>query len=91
MVSRRTFNQGLVALAFTGLSRHIIAGEAGLSNQLLSKELDYGKLISDPEGILDLPSDFSYQVISALGETMSDGLAVPDQANGMGCFALDKE
>ncbi len=91
MVSRRTFNQGLVALAFTGLSRHILAGEAGLFNQLLSKTLGYGKLVSDPEGILDLPSGFSYQIISALGETMSDGLTVPDRADGMGCFPLDED
>jgi secreted PhoX family phosphatase len=86
MVSRRTFNQGLVALAFTGLSRHLFA-----ESNLLSKTLGYGNLISDPKGILDLPSGFSYKVISALGETMSDGLAVPDRADGMGCFQLDKD
>ncbi|WP_153810654.1 alkaline phosphatase PhoX [Paraglaciecola psychrophila] len=91
MVSRRTFNQGLDALAFSGLSRHILAKNTGLSNQLLSKTLGYGKLIKDPQVILDLPSGFSYRVISALGETMSDGLAVPDQADGMGCFVLDEE
>jgi secreted PhoX family phosphatase len=91
MVSRRMFNQGLVALAFTGLSRHIFAGEAGLVSQLLSKTLGYGTLVSDPEGMLDLPAGFSYHAISSLGETMSDGLAVPDRADGMGCFPLDKD
>lgn len=91
MISRRAFNQGLVALAFTGLSQHVLAKNAGLSNQLLSKTLGYGKLNNDPQGILDLPSGFSYRVISALGETMSDSLVVPDQADGMGCFALDED
>jgi hypothetical protein len=91
MVSRRAFNQGLVALALAGLSRHIFASEAGISSQMLSKTLGYGELISDPNGILDLPEGFSYEVISALGESMSDGLAVPDRADGMGCFALDED
>lgn len=91
MVSRRAFNQGLVALALAGLSRHIFASEAGISSQMLSKTLGYGELINDVDGILDLPEGFSYDVISALGESMSDGLAVPDRADGMGCFALDDD
>jgi hypothetical protein len=91
MVSRRSFNKGLVALALTGLSRHIFAGESGFTSQLLSKNLAYGQLVSDPNGILDLPKGFSYEVISAFGETMSDGLKVPDRADGMGCFPLDND
>lgn len=48
----------------------------------------YGPLQSDPAGILDLPEGFSYRVISRLGEAMSDGGTVPDNADGMGAFAL---
>lgn len=47
-----------------------------------------GDLIRDPAGVLDLPEGFSYRVLSQLGETMDDGEAVPDQADGMGCFDI---
>lgn len=91
MISRRTFNQGLVALALSGLSRHVLAVQAGLASQSLSKTLGYGTLISDPNEVLDLPAGFSYQIISALGDMMSDGLEVPDRADGMGCLPLDED
>ena len=48
----------------------------------------YGALVSDPDGMLDLPEGFSYRVLSRLGDTMSDGLSVPDKADGMGCLDL---
>lgn len=48
----------------------------------------YGPLLPDPGALLDLPQGFSYRVISALGEAMSDGGTVPDAADGMGCLAL---
>ncbi len=48
----------------------------------------YGDLVPDPAGLLDLPPGFSYKVVSKLGDTMSDGLKVPDAADGMGCFDL---
>lgn len=48
----------------------------------------YGPLLRDPAGVLDLPKGFSYRVISKLGDPMSDGNAVPDRADGMGCFDL---
>ena len=48
----------------------------------------YGPLQPDPAGMLDLPSGFSYRLLSSLGEAMSDGGTVPDKADGMGFFAL---
>jgi uncharacterized protein len=48
----------------------------------------YGPLLPDPEGLLDLPQGFSYRVISRLGDALQDGGKVPDNADGMGCFAL---
>lgn len=48
----------------------------------------YGPLVADPAGVLDLPKGFSYRVISKLGDAMSDGMTVPDRADGMGCFDL---
>ena len=49
---------------------------------------DYGPLVPDPAGLLDLPRGFSYRIISSLGDTMSDGGTVPDKADGMGCFDI---
>jgi uncharacterized protein len=48
----------------------------------------YGALQPDPAGLLDLPTGFSYRVLSKLGEAMDDGGTVPDRADGMGCFDL---
>jgi len=43
-------------------------------------------LVSDPDGRCDLPPGFRYTVISARGETMSDGHPVPGDHDGMGSF-----
>lgn len=48
----------------------------------------YGALVPDPAGVLDLPAGFSYRILSRLGDAMSDGGTVPDNGDGMGCFAL---
>ncbi|KWV90761.1 alkaline phosphatase PhoX [Erythrobacter sp. YT30] len=48
----------------------------------------YGPLVRDPAGMLDLPQGFSYRLLSSLGDTMSDGGTVPDKADGMGCLDL---
>lgn len=48
----------------------------------------YGELVADPAGVIDLPPGFSYRVLSRLGDAMSDGGRVPDNADGMGCFDL---
>lgn len=53
-----------------------------------AKFAGYGDLVPDPKGMLDLPPGFSYRVISKLGDQMTDGLTVPDRADGMGCFDL---
>lgn len=49
---------------------------------------DYGPLVPDPNGLLDLPEGFSYRLLSSLGDQMSDGGTVPDKADGMGCLDL---
>lgn len=49
---------------------------------------DYGPLVKDPAGMLDLPEGFSYRLLSSLGDAMSDGGTVPDKADGMGCLDI---
>ena len=47
----------------------------------------FGSLVQDPQGILDLPAGFQYKILSRVGETMDDGLIVPNQHDGMAAFA----
>lgn len=49
-------------------------------------QFGYGHLRTDPKGILSLPKDFSYNVISRIDSTMDDGLVVPGQPDGMATF-----
>ena len=50
------------------------------------KILKTNNLIKDINGILDLPKDFSYKIISRENDLMDDGLTVPTSADGMACF-----
>jgi secreted PhoX family phosphatase len=88
MLDRRHFTLGLTSLAFSGLALGACtpggSGRAGIA-----ASAGRGPLLPDPAGLLDLPEGFTYRVISSLGERMSDGLVVPDRADGMGCFPLD--
>ncbi|MBE9003778.1 DUF839 domain-containing protein [Fortiea sp. LEGE XX443] len=47
----------------------------------------YGTLLTDPLGVLDLPSGFSYRRLSETGQTMNDGYRVPGGHDGMAAFA----
>lgn len=89
MVTRRQFNIGLTTLAFSGLSGCSLGkpeAEHGMKTSI-----GYGPLLEDPNKLLDLPAGFSYEIISALGDTMTDGLEVPDRADGMGCLPLSNK
>jgi hypothetical protein len=46
----------------------------------------YGPLISDPNGLLDLPRDFQYIALSRTGDVMSNNSLVPGGHDGMGAF-----
>jgi secreted PhoX family phosphatase len=48
---------------------------------------DYGPLVPDPEGRLDLPDGFSYTIVEEVGDAMDDGFDVPSALDGMACFA----
>lgn len=46
----------------------------------------YGPLIPDGRGILDLPEGLAYRILSRTGGTMTDGLLVPGNHDGMAAF-----
>jgi hypothetical protein len=89
MVTRRQFTLGASALAFGGLTASFF-GKVNAAEFQQTIEA-YGPLVADANKLLDLPAGFRYQVISQLGDEMADGFSVPDNADGMGCFALDDE
>ena len=87
MLSRRAFAlAGLASTAFAGCAR--LSAGPGVADAYRSEVPGYGPLLPDPAGFFDLPKGFSYRVLSQVGEAMDDGLAVPDNFDGMGCLPL---
>jgi secreted PhoX family phosphatase len=88
-VSRRHFLQRGVAfsLGFAGLStmmgRHGHSVAAALA---AGPRANFGGLVRDPAGMLDLPEGFTYRVISRQGAKMADGLIVPGRPDAMAAF-----
>ena len=85
MITRRQFLVG--SLAFGGLATSAFGKKINLASMPISE--GYGALVADPQKLLDLPKGFSYKVISSLGNSMSDGMHVPDRADGMGCLPVE--
>ena len=78
------------AVAFAGLARHATAQASATGRETYVNEVEgYGPLIVDPNGLLDLPEGFTYQVVAQSGDTMDDGLYAPGQPDGMACFPLE--
>jgi secreted PhoX family phosphatase len=81
VINRRNFLHALIVAA-AAPSGNILRAEN-------SANTGFGKLIRDPQGILDLPAGFSYTVVAERGEEMNDGLLVPGLADGMAAFQGD--
>ena len=83
VASRRQFlrTSGAFALGFSGL--HAFMG-CNPSRTPLNER--FGPLVSDPAGIMDLPSGFSYRIVSRVGDQMNDGFYVPGAPDGMAAF-----
>ena len=79
-VSRRTFlgMGGLSAAALLLGSREAFTKPGGAA--------EYGDLVPDPGGLIDLPRGFQYRVISEQGTTLSNGAPVPGDHDGMAAF-----
>ena len=48
--------------------------------------VDFGPLVPDPNGIIDLSEGFRYVVLETAGDFMSDGLPMRALPDGMACF-----
>jgi hypothetical protein len=84
LLDRRTFlsNASLLAAGFGGLRAAAAQGFL----QPAHARMGYGKLVTDPQMIMDLPQGFSYSIISRWGDKMDDGLLVPGCHDGMAAF-----
>ncbi len=83
MPSRRQFLQtsGAFGLGFIGL--HSLIGCHGYTVDAKDR---FGPLVRDPESIMDLPENFTYKIVSRMGDIMDDGFYVPGAADGMATF-----
>ena len=77
-INRRRFLQTLAIAA---------ASPAAVAAAKPNGEAGFGKLVPDPDKILDLPRGFEAVVIARQGDEMSDGLLAPGEADGMAAFA----
>ena len=87
-------NKKITRKSFIKKASVLSIGFAGLSSYLLSNSVKHlssmtYNLVKDVNGILNLPLGFQYKIISKFNERMSDGLTVPNHADGMGCFKID--
>ena len=82
-ISRKLFLKDLsyISLGIISFSNMLLASESGIKT--LQKIFP---IQEDPNGILSLMEGFSYKIISKKGQQMSDGLTVPDRADGMASF-----
>jgi len=89
ILDRRGLFASSAALAFAGMARHAAAQNQAGGETYVNQVAGYGPLIADPNGLLDLPEGFTYEVVAQSGDTMDDGLFVPGQPDGMACFPLE--
>ena len=90
LLNRRNFI-GATGAAFSGLLLNGCTGRSAPLTSAPSSFADYGPLVPDPAGMLNLPRGFSYRLLSSLGNAMTDGCTVPDKADGMGCFSIGND
>ena len=82
-LSRRHFlkSAAAVTLGFQGLQRHV-----AFATQNEGRSAGFGPLVEDPDGILSLPADFTYRILSRTGVEMADGLLMPGAHDAMAAF-----
>ena len=81
-ISRKNFIKN-VSIASFGLLNYSCYLNLQSKNKTIKSNF---KLRTDPDGILNLIDGFHYSIISEKGRIMSDGIKVPDHADGMASF-----
>ena len=78
---------------FLGAGAGALAAAGGLAWLYQPRKIGapLGDLVSDSNGMLDLPPGFSYQLLQRVGDQMTDGFNVPGAPDAMACFAGDDD
>jgi uncharacterized protein len=63
----------------------LVLGSKGVLGQA-SGSAGYGELVPDPNGLINLPEDFQYRIISPEGSPLTSGGLVPGDPDGMAAF-----
>ena len=84
--SRRSFLKSSVSFASGFCALQSAFQNGAIAHSSADVRPKYGSLVSDPQGILDLPPGFSYRIISRGGEKMVDGYITPAKPDGMATF-----
>ncbi len=85
-LSRRHFMRTAAATfaGFSGLHQLLAYANSEAPSAVVAEGL--GPLLPDPAEILDLPTGFSYRVVSRMGDSMVGSLLVPGAQDGMAAF-----
>ena len=73
-----------LSIAAGGAAAGSFAAVLGSSREAAASE--FGPLVPDPDGILDLPEGFSYRILERQFEMMDDGYRVPASPDAMAVF-----
>jgi secreted PhoX family phosphatase len=81
---RRLSRRAFIGLGGMSAAALVLGTRGALSRPRASA--GYGELVTDPGGLLDLPSGFQYRVISEQGTRLSNGAPVPGDFDGMAAY-----
>ena len=87
IISRKKFikNISYLTLGMVGFTNFILSSTKTMNSLGQHLSLEHGS-----DGILKILKGFKYKIISKKGQIMSDGLQVPDHADGMTAFQAEK-
>jgi secreted PhoX family phosphatase len=86
-ISRKYFLRQAAALSLGFSGFHIFSSYSSSERKRKNLITDpFGPLQPDPNGLFDLPKDFSYKIISNFRDQMDDGFFVPHRPDGMAAF-----
>ncbi|MBA2643994.1 MAG: DUF839 domain-containing protein [Solirubrobacterales bacterium] len=83
MQTRRKFLRGS-AVTMGGAALALSPGASALAHP---RRGGFGRLVEDPNGLLDLPRGFSYRVVQTVEDKLSNGAGVPGDFDGMVALA----
>jgi secreted PhoX family phosphatase len=89
---RRVSRRGFLGIGGLGAAALAMGTKgAGSAGAQASSSPGYGDLVEDPGGLISLPEDFQYRIISPSGSQLSSGGVVPGDPDGMAAYPGPKK